>query len=167
MLCKENNGIATSISSTTRAPRKGERCGEDYIFLSEFEFMKRVVEGEFLEYAQVFGNYYGTSKQSVLTMLEKGIHVLLVIDTQGALALKKIIPAQLIFIDPPSIDELKKRLVSRNSESLDVIEHRLSCVSDEMKASNSYDYRVLNQNLSETYNVLRSIIVAEEHKIRR
>jgi len=126
MLREEFHCIVESVSYTTRTPRVNEIPGRDYYFISPEEFKQKIGEGEFLEFAQVFGNYYGTSRKFVEGQQEKGKHVVLVIDTQGALQLKGKIEAIFIFISPPNLEELKFRLHSRKSETDDAILHRLS-----------------------------------------
>src|SRR3990167_8863008 len=117
MLQKEFDCITESVSYTTRHPRPAEISGQDYHFISVAEFEKKIDEGDFLEYAQVFGNYYGTSRSFVEQKQQEGKHVILVIDTQGALQLIGFLEAAFIFISPPNLEELKSRLQSRRSES--------------------------------------------------
>lgn len=167
MLKEEFSCIVESVSYTTRKMRPNEVPGRDYNFISPEEFEEKITEGEFLEYAQVFGNYYGTSKKFVESQEDKGKHVILVIDTQGALQLmKENLRAVFIFISPPSIEELRSRLYRRRSETDEVIEHRLSWAEKEMALSNKYDYHIVNENLKTAYDVLRSVLIAEEHKNR-
>ncbi len=164
MLCQEFACVTESISYTTRSIRSGEVPGNDYYFIPQEEFKKKIMEGEFLEYAQVFSHYYGTSKIQVEAEQKRGKHVVLVIDTQGALQLMGTYPAVFIFIKPPSINELRRRLVARKSDALDAIEQRLSWAEKEMSLANRYDYTIVNQDLDIAYSVLRSILIAEEHK---
>ena len=167
MLQNEFPCITGSISCTTRAPRSGEVPGKDYHFISQEEFAEKIKSGDFLEYATVFGNYYGTSKKYVLNEQKKGKHVMLVIDTQGAMQLKKSgLPALFIFISPPSLLVLKERLFKRKTESAAVIEQRLSWAKDEMALAPQYDYHIVNDNLENAYQILRSIIISEEHRTR-
>jgi len=161
------NYVTQSISCTTRPPRKGEIDGKDYVFLTETAFEKRKVSGEFLEYATVFGFQYGTLKEVVEKHCADGKYMILVIDTQGALELKKKIKALFIFIKPPSIDVLEKRLIQRNSESNRMIKKRLDRAQLELDRSQYYDYHIVNDDLDIAYQVLRSIVIAEEHKIMR
>ncbi len=167
MLREEFHCIVESVSYTTRSPRANEIAGRDYYFISPEEFEKKIEEGEFLESAQVFGKYYGTSRKFVESQQEKGKHVILVIDTQGAMHLKGKIEAAFIFISPPSLEELKFRLHSRKSESDDAIQHRLSWAEKEIALSQQYDYHIVNDHLKTAYDVLRSILIAEEHKNRQ
>ena len=164
MLCKEFPCVAESISYTTRAIRKNEVAGDHYYFISEKEFEAKIQQGEFLEHAKVFNHYYGTSRLQVEAKQKEGKHVVLVIDTQGALQLMGSYFATFIFIKPPSIDELRRRLQSRRADTIEAIEERLSWAATEMSLSDRYDYTIVNQNLDVAYSVLRSILIAEEHK---
>ncbi len=167
MLCEEFSCIKESISCTTRPPRHGEVNGLHYTFLSEEEFKLKIKQGAFLEYAEVFGHFYGTLKEAVDDDRKKGSHVILVIDTQGALQLKSKVEGSFIFISPPSLSELKERLHKRKTETEESIEKRLSWAHEELKMVSHYDYHIVNDNLIVAYDVLRSIIIAEEHKFRR
>lgn len=164
MLCQEFACITASISCTTRPPRVGEVSGVHYDFLSKAEFEKKIEQAEFLEYVQLYGNYYGTLKQTVTQQLEAGKHVILTIDTQGALKLKGKEQGIFIFLQPPSLVELRKRLTYRQTEPEEVIEKRLAWAVTEMAASPFYDYVIINDNLNIAYEILRSIFIAEEHK---
>lgn len=165
-LVQEFSTIVASVSFTTRLPRPGEIPGAHYHFLSKEEFVRRIVQGEFLEYVELYGDYYGTSRLWVEDKLLQGMHVILVIDTQGALQLKDKIEATSIFVSPPSLRELEKRLKERKTESQEVIEKRLAWAEQEMLVRSSYDYLIINDDLEIAYQVLRSIIIAEEHHIR-
>jgi guanylate kinase len=156
--------IQESISCTTRKPRAGEIDGVHYHFLDKEIFHQRVADGDFLEYAEVFGNYYGTSRSLVEKLQRGGIHVVLVIDTQGALEMMKSIDATYIFIMPPSIEELRRRLMLRNTESNEERERRLSWAEREINAAVYYDYLVVNQEIDTAYEVMRSIVIAETHR---
>lgn len=164
MLQDEFPCVVESTSYTTRKPRKGEVEGRDYCFLSEAEFEERIHRGEFLEYAKVFHHYYGTSRLKVEEQLEKGHHVVLVIDTQGALQLMGRYKATYIFVSPPNLDELKQRLKSRKTETEESIATRLSWAEREMQEAHQYDYHIINDNLKIAYDVLRAILIAEEHR---
>ena len=166
MLCNEFKCVEKSVSFTTRPPRPAEIPGVDYNFISTAEFEEMIRSGDFLEYAKVFDHYYGTSKNLVDTQKKKGNHVILVIDTQGAIQLMGSYDAAFIFISPPSIDELPKRMNFRKSDSKDAIKHRLSWPEKEMSLSSRYDYVIVNEDLQVAYQVLRSILIAEEHKNR-
>jgi guanylate kinase len=166
MLAKKFPCICESISCTTRPPRPGEVDGKDYYFLSKKEFEDRIRQGDFLEYAEVFCYYYGTSRTYVFKQQEMGKHVFLVIDTQGAMQLrKKDFSAVYIFLSPPSLKELKDRLVKRKTESMEAIEKRLSWAKAELEMMVNYDYHIINDNLTQAYAILRSIVIAEEHRV--
>ena len=164
MLTKEFDCVVRNVSFTTRAPRSNEKNGVDYHFISREEFEEKIEKGDFLEHAKVFDHYYGTSKSSVDAEKKKGKHVILVIDTQGAIQLMDCYDAAFIFISPPSIEELPKRMISRKSETEEAIVHRLSWAEKEMALASHYDYCIVNEDLQIAYQVLRSILIAEEHK---
>lgn len=160
--------IAESCSSTTRQPRPGEIAKHHYEFISIPEFENKIYSGAFLEYAKVFGNYYGTRTEEVRRLLQKGKHVILVIDTQGALQIMEQNPFAFnpvfIFIKPPSLEELKNRLFKRKTEDEEKIQERLLWAKQELAVAPRYDYLITNDDLGTTYQVLRSIFIAEEHK---
>lgn len=165
MLTEEFTCVVLSISCTTRAPRPGEVPGKDYHFLSQEAFAEKVAQAAFLEHAEVFGNHYGTSRELVERNLEEGKHVVFVIDTQGATQLReRNYPATFIFVSPPSIEALRERLTNRQTDSTATIEKRLSWAREEMAMSDYYDYHILNDDLQVAYGVLRSILIAEEHR---
>lgn len=166
MLAQEFDCVVPSISFTTRAPRITEIDGRDYHFVSKDQFEKKRLAGDFLEYSEVFGHFYGTSKSMVESLQSKGKHVVLVIDTQGALKVKKIMNATFIFIVPPSLEVLKQRLIARKSESEESLTLRLKWAEEEMKALPFYDYQIVNDKLTTAYEVLRSILIAQEHKLQ-
>lgn len=166
MLTQEFPCVVASVSYTTRPPRPGEIEGIHYHFISDEEFRERMAAGEFLENVQLYGFYYGTSRAALEAQLSRGKHVILVIDTQGALALKGKVDAPLIFVAPPSMEELEKRLLSRKTEPEEVIARRLSWAQEEMLRKSHYDYCVVNDDLLTAYQVLRSILIAEEHRVR-
>lgn len=165
MLAQEFSEITNSISCTTRKPRVGEVPGDHYHFTTKEDFEKRIAANEFLEYVELYGNYYGTSKEKVKEQLNNGKHVILTIDTQGALQLMGNFAATFIFIFPPSLEVLRKRLIQRQTESAEVIEERLAWAVKEMQAAALYDYNIMNDNLKVAYQALLSIIVAEEHRV--
>ena len=163
MLVKEFQGVVVrSRSSTTRAPRGHEKDGVDYDFLSRAEFEKQT---DFLEKAEIYGNLYGTRKSVVEKFLGQGKHVVLVIDTQGALHVKQMMEAVFIFISPPSFEELERRLTARHTEDKEAIEARLEWSKGEMKMLPHYDYNIVNDDLEVAYQIFRSVFIAEEHKI--
>ncbi len=167
MLISEFDCIAESVSCTTRPIRPGEVPGVDYHFLSRQEFEDKIHADDFLEYAQVFDYLYGTSRSYVQEQQQAGKHVFLVIDTQGAMLLKeKNYPAVFVFLSPPSLDALEERLSKRQTESSSVIKQRLSWAEKELEMLSQYDYHIINDELEDAYEILRSIVIAEEHKIR-
>lgn len=142
-----------SVSATTRAPRSGEKDGEDYFFLSEDRFKKMQEAGDLLESASVFGREYGTPKKYVLRHLQDGKHVLLTIDVQGTKKIRKTatdVPVVTFFILPPSIKVLRERLEGRNTDSPEEIQKRIEAAQEEIKEAGSYDYAVVNQNVEQT-----------------
>ncbi len=168
MLLKAFPDMEFSVSYTTRKPRPGEVSGRDYFFVDRETFERMVEEGDFLEWAEVYGNLYGTSKSQVTKALEAGKDILLDIDTQGALQVKKNFPeAVLIFILPPSLIELERRLRSRGTDNEETIEKRLRIARDEIKKALYYDYLVVNDVLEVAFDKLRSIITAEKCRTER
>ncbi|ADI38073.1 Guanylate kinase [Waddlia chondrophila 2032/99] len=167
MLVDEFPCVVESISYTTREKREEEVDGVHYRFITREKFEEKIQAGEFLEYADIYGDLYGTSKKWVESRLEKGLHVVLVIDTQGALKLKSRYPATYIFISPPSFEELRRRLLERRTESDEVIAKRLAWAKKEVEKKNEYDYWLVNNDLETAYQVLRSIVIAEEYKIKK
>ncbi len=168
MLLKEFPDMQFSVSYTTRKPRPGEVNGRDYFFVDRKTFERMIEEGDFLEWAEVYGNLYGTSKSQVLKALSAGKDVLLDIDTQGALQVKKNFPeAVLIFILPPSFEELERRLRSRGTDDEETIKRRLEFAREEIRRAPLYDYVVVNDRLEVAYDGLRSIITAEKHRTER
>lgn len=163
LLKKDFNNIVQSISSTTRPQRTHETNGKHYFFISPELFEEKKSRGDFVEWAQVHGNFYGTSKQTVNELLSQGKHVLFAIDVQGALNLKKIYPKQalLIFIHPPSLDVLKTRLTQRQGDSADSIEQRLVNAESEINQSALFDYQVVNDKLEQAYSELKDIVIKE------
>jgi guanylate kinase len=166
MLTKEFPQVVASVSYTTRKPRSGEVNGIHYHFISKEEFLSRVEKGEFLEFVELYGEFYGTSQAWLEEQLVKGRHVVLVIDTQGAIFLRGKVAATSIFLSPPSYEELAKRLTGRQTDSTAAIEKRLLWAKEEMSRKNVYDYVVINDDLPTAYQVLRSILIAEEHRVR-
>ncbi|MBM3198308.1 MAG: guanylate kinase [Chlamydiae bacterium] len=164
-LVEEFPSVKMSVSCTTRAPRSGEVAGRDYEFLSRELFEEKQKLGEFLESAEVFGHLYGTLKKKVEEELNFGYHLFLVIDTQGALVLQKTgYQAVYIFLTPPSLEVLKERLYKRQTEDATSQELRLSWAEKEIGQAKAYDYVVPNEDLAVAYDILRSIVVAEEYR---
>ena len=158
-LLEIDDTVALSISCTTRAPRNHETDGVHYYFLSKQEFEDMIAKGEFLEYADVFGNYYGTPLPKVEERLAEGKNVLLEIDVVGAMLVKDKIPdGKLIFIMPPSFEELERRLRGRRTESEEQIKTRLSKAQAEMNRSDEYDYVVLNDEVETAAQKIKAII---------
>lgn len=159
--------IVRSVSFTTRQPRRGEINGVDYHFVTKEQFLTRQAEGDFLEHAKIYDDLYGTSKSSVEKQLKSGKHVVLVIDTQGAKQIKEKANAVFIFVKPPNLDELKARLEKRQTESDEVIKERLLWADREIAESKNYNYCITNDCFETAYRVLKSIFIAEEHRVSR
>jgi guanylate kinase len=156
------------VSHTTRPPREGEKEGRDYHFVGLREFGRMRTAGEFLEWAEVYGRFYGTSRTAVEAILAGGCDVLLDIDVQGALHIRERFPsAVLVFILPPDEGELARRLASRGTETAAALERRLAEAKKELAVLPRYDYAVRNQDLEPAYNALRSVLVAERCKVSR
>lgn len=157
---------ALSISATTRKPRDGEVDGVHYFFVTKDEFEKKINENGLLEWAQYVDNYYGTPKDYVEKMLSEGKDVILEIEMQGGLKVKEELPETiLLFMTPPSADELKNRLVSRGTDAPDVIKKRLHRASEEVDYIDLYDYLVINDNLDECVENIHNIICNEKKKL--
>ncbi|MBQ1422136.1 MAG: guanylate kinase [Firmicutes bacterium] len=162
----EETELEFSVSMTTRAPREGEVDGVHYYFVDEETFVMAVAEGGLLENAEVFGNRYGTPKGPVLEKLSAGTDILLDIDVQGALQIKENYPdGVFIFLVPPSMGELRRRLENRGTETREKIELRLSKARTEMAYVDSYDYLVVNDDLDEAVNRVKAIILAEHSRV--
>lgn len=162
------NDLKLSISATTRKPRNGEKNGVNYFFKTNEEFEKMINQNELVEWVEYCGNYYGTPMKYLLDLIYNGIDVILELEVNGALKIKKSNPeCILIFITPPSFNELKKRIKGRGTESNDVIKKRLSESKEEFKQVNSYDYLVVNDNLNKAVSDVISIINAEKLKTER
>ncbi len=162
ILLENNPDINLSISATTRHPRKGEIDGVNYFFVDEEDFLKAVNDGEFLEYAQFNGNFYGTKEAYVRKTLNRGEDLILEIETKGALQIKQKLPdAVLIFILPPSIEELEKRLRGRNTEDENAIKNRLHEAFREIECSKDYDYCIVNDNLEKAVMELQKVVDKE------
>ncbi|ATY85100.1 guanylate kinase [Kyrpidia spormannii] len=157
-----------SVSVTTRAPRQGEQEGVNYFFRSRQEFERMIRDGELLEWAEVYGNYYGTPRQYVEDQLRAGLDVLLEIDIQGARKVKEQFPRGVfVFLLPPSVRELKNRILGRGSETAESFRLRFGAVSDEIRQLWEYDYVVINDEVELACHRIQSIIVAEHHSVRR
>ena len=161
LLLEKDSGIRVSISSTTRQPRTGENDGREYNFVGVQHFLDMVSQGEFLEWAEVHGNYYGTSKRWIEKEMEAGRDVLLEIDWQGAQQVRKVFPEAIgIFILPPSLEELKSRLSGRGTDSAETIARRIAAARDEMRHVDEFDYVIINDELQQALDNLISIICA-------
>jgi guanylate kinase len=171
-LCKEIIDIFPnlrhSVSYTTRPPRTGEVHGRDYFFVGQEEFARMVDRAEFAEWAEVHGNLYGTSLATLKECRSQGIDLILDIDCQGARQLKgRFEGGVYIFVLPPSIEELRRRLDNRSSDALDVIERRINNAAGEIKESRWYDYIIVNDKFSEAVEQLKSVLIAEQCKTFR
>lgn len=167
-LLSRYDSYALSISATTRSPRPGEVDGREYFFKTKEEFEQMIAEGAFIEYACYVGNYYGTPKQYVEEQLAAGKDVILEIEIQGALNIRKQFPdALLLFIAPPGAEELKERLTSRGTESREIIGKRLARAVEESQGIENYDYLVVNDKLEECVSNVHQIIRCEHWKMTR
>jgi guanylate kinase len=162
-----------SVSCTTRSPRPGEIDGEDYHFMDTADFQRHIAAGDFLEYAKVHDQYYGTLRKTIVDHLRNGIDVLVDIDVQGAALIRAstdpfILDSLVdIFIMPPSLDELRHRLLKRGTESAEQIEHRLSAAATEMKSWREYRYTIISGSMEEDLTKFRAITRAERYLSRR
>ena len=169
-LLKRNPDFKLSVSATTRAPREGEVDGESYYFLTKEKFNEMIGQGGFLEYAQIYSNFYGTPKGPVMKYLEEGKDVILEIEMQGARQVKEMYPeAVLIFVLPPSLEELRNRLTTRDTETEEQVNERLSTSLEEIKQVKDYNYFIFNENnkTTESAKIIEDIIVAEKNKASR
>ncbi|MDD5924302.1 MAG: guanylate kinase [Clostridia bacterium] len=167
-ILKRDEKVMLSVSATTRSPREGEVDGREYYFISKEKFEDLIKSNGLLEYAGYCDNFYGTPKQAVEDNLEKGIDVILEIDIQGGESIRKVAPhAVSIFIAPPSMEELRKRLVSRGTEAENVIEKRLKKAELEMQESSKYDYLVVNNNVEQCAENVLCIIKSERFRVNK
>ena len=166
-ISKNNTDFVISISHTTRKPRANEIDGEDYFFINEKEFNKLLAEDSFFEHAKIFDNFYGTSKQQVLNIIEQGKDVLFDIDWQGTQQLKKIQGISLVtfFIIPPNVKTLKDRLVNRHQGEERMINKRMEKFSEEISHWNEYNYVLINDNLEKCYKKILEIMKLEKKGI--
>ena len=168
LLTRYPDTYALSISATTRSPREGEVDGREYFFVSKDEFEKMIAKGELIEYAKYVENYYGTPRDYVEKKLDEGKDVILEIEIQGALNVKKMFPdTLLLFVTPPSAEELKKRLVGRGTETMDVIESRMDRACEEAEGMENYDYLIVNYSLDRCVEEMHSIIRGEHRRSSR
>jgi guanylate kinase len=170
-VCKsiiEKNNFWISVSATTRSPRSDEIEGVNYYFITKKKFLERIASEDFLEYAEVYGNYYGTPKSEVLKVLDTGRDVILEIDIQGALKVKTAYPNGLfIFILPPSMEELKNRITNRGSETPESLITRFTSAHKEISFVSKYDYAVVNDTVACACDKIQSIIIAERCRVDR
>ncbi|NLY67791.1 MAG: guanylate kinase [Tissierellia bacterium] len=167
-LLERNKDLVFSVSATTRKPRKGEIDGVNYFFVDDEKFNEMISNNEFLEYANVHGNWYGTPIKFVTDEIEKGEIVILEIDVQGAIQIKeKYKEAVFIFLIPPSMNELKNRIVKRGTETKEDIELRLKNALNELKFVDKYDYIVINDEVDKAVNKIEAIIEAEKLRVAR
>lgn len=166
-LMEKYDNYALSVSATTRAPRPGEEHGREYFFHTKKEFEELILEDALIEYAQYVDNYYGTPKAYVEKQLNMGKDVILEIEIQGALKVKKKMPnTLLLFVTPPSAEELKRRLVNRGTESMEVIESRLSRASEEAEGMLEYDYILINDVIEDCVDNMHSIIQSQHDAVK-
>jgi len=167
-LIKNLDKVETSISHTTREKRPLEKNGVDYFFISDQEFRKMIKNGEFIEYAHVFNNFYGTSVTQIDARLKSGIDVVLDIDWQGAQQIKRLFPSSVgVFILPPSLDALQERLHSRAQDKVEVIKKRMQEAQSEMSHYVEFDYLIVNDDFSRAVSELISIVKSKRLTIQR
>jgi guanylate kinase len=170
---RQSPDFVYSVSGTTRPPRAGEIAGEDYHFVSEDDFLRRVAANEFLEYAKVHDHYYGTLRAPILTNLQNGVDVLIDIDTQGAASIRNFDDPFIrhalcdVFIMPPDLDELRRRLTKRGTETASQIELRLENAAREMELWRDYRYTIISKSMEEDLQKFRHIMGAERYLSRR
>lgn len=165
LLVHEFSNIKVSVSYTTRSPRPNEIDGKDYHFITKAAFEQKMAAGDFLEYVTLYGNYYGTSLEWIAQQRKQGYNIILVIDTQGALKLKGQLDAIYVFVSPPSMEILEERLRWRGTETEKALEARITWAKQEMEAISHYDYLIVNDDLQTAYQILRSIVIAENHRV--
>lgn len=164
-LLKRYDNYALSISATTRAPREGETDGKEYFFVTKEQFEKMRDERKLIEYAQYVNNYYGTPKEYVEQKMAEGKDVILEIEIRGALKVKKRFPdALLLFVTPPSAEELRRRLVGRGTETLEVINARLARAAEEASGMEAYDYLLINDDLDRCVEEMHQLIQLQHRK---
>lgn len=167
-LLAEVDNICVSISHCTRKPRPQEEHGKDYFFVDEQQFLNMAKQSEFIEYAKVFDNYYGTSHAFIDEQLEKGIDVILEIDWQGAQQVRKLKPeAKSLFILPPSIDELKARLTNRSQDASEIIEKRMHQAQAEISHYPEYDFIIMNDEFAKALEELKALIISQRLTLKK
>ena len=166
-LMEKYDNYALSVSATTRAPRLGEEHGREYFFHTKQEFEELILQDALIEYDQYVENYYGTPKAYVEKQLNAGKDVILEIEIQGALKVKKKLPdTLLLFVTPPTAEELKRRLVNRGTETMDVIESRLRRASEEAEGMSEYDYILINDQIEECVDKMHAIIQSQHETVK-
>lgn len=167
-LIKSLHNVIVAVSHTTRLPRRTEKQGEHYFFVDKATFQTHIEQGDFLEYAEVFGNNYGTSKKAVDELLGGGNDVILEIDWQGAKKVRHLMPEAIsIFILPPSIEVLESRLNARGQDSETIIAKRMQTARSDMSHYAEYDYIIINDYFNQSLNELRSVVIAERLTLER
>lgn len=170
-ICKsllESQEFWVSVSATTRSPRNGEVEGKNYYFMTREQFLDKINQNDFLEHAEVYGNLYGTPKSKVIEMLNSGKNVILEIDIQGALVVKDNYPdGVFIFILPPSMEELKNRIINRGSETPESLMTRFKSAYKEINYVSKYSYAVVNDTVEDAVNKIKSIVAAEQCRVDR
>lgn len=167
-LMRKNQNVFYSVSATTRSPRPGEENGENYFFLTRTEFENLVKSGQMLEYAEYCGNFYGTPKPAVEERLARGGDVLLEIEVQGAMKVKQACPdAVLVFLMPPSLKELERRLRKRGTEQEPVVRSRIETAQREIRFCGRYDYIVINDDVSDAADKINAVLSAEKSRTDR
>lgn len=165
-LLEKHNDLFLSVSATTREPRKGEVNGVNYYFLTKEEFKSKIEEGDFLEWAEVYGNYYGTPKSKVQEMIDSGKNVILEIDIQGALKVKENSEEGVfIFILPPSMEELKHRIINRGSETPESLLERFNSAYKEINYISKYNYGIVNDTVESAVNKIENILISEQCRV--
>ena len=165
-LLEKHHNYALSISATTREPREGETDGREYFFVTKEAFEEMIQKGQLIEHAQYVNNYYGTPRQYVFQQMADGRDVILEIEIQGALKIKERFPeALLIFVMPPSADELKRRLVGRGTETMEVIDKRMRRAGQEAAGITSYDYILINDALDQCVEEMHQLIQAQHKRV--
>ncbi len=167
-LLNEFPDLRFSVSCTTRSPRKGEKDGEDYHFISVKDFRDSIEKNEFVEWEEIYGNFYGTSKKAVEGLIQKGYDVILDIDIKGAGNVKAKYPESVfVFIMPPSVEILRERLKKRDSETDDIIKMRFDRAMEEIWENEWYDYVIFNDIIGDSVDIMRSVYMAEKNRRSR
>lgn len=164
-IMKRNPSLEFSVSATTRPKRSGEMEGKDYFFLTRNQFQNKVAAGEFVEWEEIYGNWYGTLKQEVDKALQKGLHLLFDVDVKGGLSIKRQYPAALlIFIRPPSVEVLQQRLRDRKTEDEETTARRMARVPMELELGNAFDHKVINDQLRRAIDEVHTIVEHHLHQ---